>query len=106
MAGTDLTYTIIVSNSGPSDAQSVSVADTIPAGTTYVSSGVGCAFASPTVTCTETTIASGGSKTFTITIHIDPSYAHGASLANTASVSSASLEGSRECSARPRPQVG
>ncbi len=42
IAGTDLTYTILVSNGGPSDAQNVSVSDTLPAGTSYVSSGAGC----------------------------------------------------------------
>ena len=88
VAGTDLTYTILVSNAGPSDAQNASVADTLPAGTTYVSSAAGCSFLTPTVTCTATTIASGGSATFTITVHIAASVAHGSSLANTATVSS------------------
>src|SRR5205807_9971407 len=36
-AGNDLTYTIIVTNGGASDAQGVSLSDTIPANTTFVS---------------------------------------------------------------------
>src|SRR4029079_16632043 len=36
-AGTDLTYTITVSNAGPIDAQSVSLSDAIPVNTTFVS---------------------------------------------------------------------
>src|SRR5207237_7364968 len=36
-AGTNLTYTITVSNAGSSDAQGVSLTDAVPAGTTFVS---------------------------------------------------------------------
>jgi uncharacterized repeat protein (TIGR01451 family) len=37
--GTNMTYYIAVANSGPNVADEVSIADTIPAGTTFVSSG-------------------------------------------------------------------
>jgi uncharacterized repeat protein (TIGR01451 family) len=36
-AGTNLTYTLTATNNGPSDAQNVSIADTTPTGTTFVS---------------------------------------------------------------------
>ena len=36
-AGADLTWTITAANAGPSDAQSVGLTDTLPAGTTFVS---------------------------------------------------------------------
>src|SRR5207247_1239345 len=35
-AGTDLTYTVTLVNNGPSDAQAVSLTDTVPANTTFV----------------------------------------------------------------------
>ena len=36
-AGNQLTYTLTANNNGPSDATGVSIADTLPAGVTYVS---------------------------------------------------------------------
>src|SRR5207248_196508 len=36
-AGTDLTYTVTLTNNGPSDAQGVVLSDVVPAGTTFVS---------------------------------------------------------------------
>src|SRR5581483_73756 len=53
-AGTNEIYTLKVKNNGPSDAGSFDVTDTLPAGTSYVSSDPGCAFASATVTCSST----------------------------------------------------
>ena len=37
VAGSQLTYTITVTNAGPSTADAVTVTDTLPAGTSYVS---------------------------------------------------------------------
>ena len=37
VAGSQLTYTITVTNAGPSTAHAVNVTDDLPAGTTYVS---------------------------------------------------------------------
>ena len=52
VAGTNLTYTITVSNLGPSDSAGFTVTDTVPAGTTFVSASAGCANSAGTVTCT------------------------------------------------------
>src|SRR5207245_1101923 len=41
VAGTTFTYTITVTNSGPSDAQNVVVTDTLPGAETFVSSSEG-----------------------------------------------------------------
>ena len=36
IAGNEITYTVTITNPGPSDAQGVSLVDTLPAGTTFV----------------------------------------------------------------------
>jgi uncharacterized repeat protein (TIGR01451 family) len=61
VAGTNLTYRVTVNNAGPSDAQAVSIVDTLPAGTTFVSfNGTGllanagvCSHAAGVVTCAQ-----------------------------------------------------
>ncbi|MEW6682907.1 MAG: DUF11 domain-containing protein [Nitrospirota bacterium] len=74
IVGQSISYTIVVSNAGPSAATGVSVTDNLPAGVTYgsaswtgASTGT-CTFASPTVTCSIGTLASGASVTITITV--------------------------------------
>jgi uncharacterized repeat protein (TIGR01451 family) len=85
-AGSALTYTLTVSNAGPSSASSVIVSDTLPAGTTFVSASSAsftCSFASPTVTCTAPSFAAGATGTITITATAP---ANGGTISNTASV--------------------
>ncbi len=85
-AGGTLTYTITVSNAGPSSATNVMVTDTLPAGVGYVSaSGTGwtCSQASGVVTCTRASLAVGTAPVITITVTAP---AFGGSITNTASV--------------------
>jgi uncharacterized repeat protein (TIGR01451 family) len=101
IAGNNLTYTIIVSNVGPSDAQSVSLSDAIPANTTFVS------FAAPagwtpstpgvggtgTVTATRSTLApASGPQTFTLVVQVNSSAANATTLTNTATVSTTTAD--------------
>ena len=53
-AGGVLTYTIAVTNNGPDDATGVVLTDTIPVGTTFVSSTTtkGSCAGNPAITCT------------------------------------------------------
>ena len=98
IAGTDLTYTVAVSNEGPSDALNVVMTDTLPAEATFVSLN-----APGSWTCTQPAPgASGGtvscstpsftliSDSFTIVVHVDPSLPGGSGITNTADVSSTS----------------
>ena len=84
-AGSTITYTITVTNNGPSDATSVSVTDPTPAGATFVSNSGACTTAFP---CSLGTMTAGQTKTI-ISTFSTPAGFSGTSLANTATVSSA-----------------
>lgn len=94
VAGEELTYTIVVTNDGPSTATDVKVTDTLPAGTSFVSGVDGngatvCALVqAATVVCDLGTMGPGTSKTVYLTVFVDPSVPDGATLTNTATVSS------------------
>lgn len=97
VAGTDQTYTITVSNQGPSAARTVNVGDQIPAGTAFqalsVPSGWSCikpAVGTPgptSTTCTVSMLSPGVSVSFTLTLHIAAAAAEGTDLCNMATVS-------------------
>ena len=97
-AGTNLTYTVTVSNSGPSDAQLVSLTDAIPAGTTFhlrmQLSGPAFSFTNPAVGGTGTitgslgALSAGGSALFQIVVHLTGAATIGTVIDNAASVSS------------------
>jgi uncharacterized repeat protein (TIGR01451 family) len=59
--GSNVTFTITVSNAGPSDATNVTVLDQLPAGYTYVSDNGGGAYDNTTGVWTIGNIANGGS---------------------------------------------
>jgi len=90
-AGLAGTYTMTVSNGGPSAAAAPTVTDTLPAGLTFSSGGNSawsCAGAAQVVTCTSASaIAEGASSSFPLTVSVSPSAAPG--VTNTASVTSA-----------------
>ncbi|HEV3133851.1 MAG TPA: DUF11 domain-containing protein [Acidimicrobiia bacterium] len=88
--GADLTYTITVTNNGPSSAQNATVSDTLPTGTTFVSAtpSQGSCAGTTTVSCALGAIANGASVTITLVVHVGPSVADGTVISNTASVSS------------------
>jgi uncharacterized repeat protein (TIGR01451 family) len=88
-----LTYTIQVQNLGQANAATVQVADTIPAGTTFVSANAPAGWTcsgTTAVTCTLTgTMARGASATITISV-TSPSTA--GPITNTATVSSSTTD--------------
>ena len=92
--GTPDTYTIVVSNAGPSDVTGAALADPVPADVTaatwtFVSAAGGGSVAGPTsgsgALATTVDLPSGATVTFTFTVQIDPSAT--GSLSNTATVS-------------------
>ena len=88
--GDPLTYTLTLTNHGPSDATSVNVLDTLPSGVTFVSSLPGaptCTQASGTVTCALGALAAG--NTATVTINVTVNVSASGILLNTATASAA-----------------
>jgi len=91
-AGEDLTYTVNVTNNGPSTAVNVVVTDTLPAGTTFVSaSGTGwtCDHAAGVVTCKRDSLDPGAAPPITIVVKAP---AEGGNITNNVAVSSSTPE--------------
>jgi large repetitive protein len=87
-AGKQLTYTLTVTNNGPSSATGVSVVDTLPAGVTYVSATPNqgtSSFANGIITTSVGSLASGASTSITILVTVNPGAT--GSITNTAVVS-------------------
>ena len=98
--GSNLTYTITVTNGGPDAAANASWTDTLPAGTTFVSlpsvGGWSCTLPeagdSGTVSCSNPSFAVG-SAVFTLTVAVAPTVAAGTILSNTVTVTSSTPDG-------------
>jgi uncharacterized repeat protein (TIGR01451 family) len=96
VAGTNLTYSITVNNNGTDRAVDVSMNDTLPAGTTFVSFSSPAGWSSTTpavgatgaVTATKTFMDNGDSAAFTLVVRVSSAVAEGTLLSNTAAVSS------------------
>ena len=86
-AGTSTTYTITITNNGPStEPAGVRFTDTIPAGTVGSETEADCAIAAGVFTCTTAaTIASGASKSYQLTLAVPSGYAP-ATVVNTANI--------------------
>jgi uncharacterized repeat protein (TIGR01451 family) len=105
VAGIDITYTITLTNAGPSDAQSVSLTDSVPRGTSFVSAtpmagsnpdGFSYTQAGGTVTGTPTggVVAAGHQDKFILVVHVLSSDANGSSISNTATVTTTTTDDS------------
>jgi uncharacterized repeat protein (TIGR01451 family) len=94
-AGTDATYTIVVSNNGPDAAPNFVLSDALPAGSQYVSLSQTAGTDSFTIgqsggtaTATATSIPPSSSDTFSLVVFAPSSLADGANFSDTATVSS------------------
>jgi uncharacterized repeat protein (TIGR01451 family) len=98
IAGNNITYTVIVTNNGAATASNVAFSEAIPANTTFVSatpSPVGawtCSVVSGTLTCSNPTVASGASTTFTVVLKVIAGTVSGTSILVTANVSSTTID--------------
>ena len=93
VAGTNLVYTITVTNAGPSDATGVTVTDPTPAGLTFVSNAGDCATAFP---CDLGTLPPAATRTITATFAVPSGYTTPNPIVNTATVTSATPPRSRQ----------
>src|SRR5438552_2211587 len=99
-AGSNLTYTITVTNSGPDAAANASWSDMLQAGTTFVAlpdvAGWSCTTPAPgvsgTVSCANPSLAVG-SSVFTLIVAVAPTFPAGATLSNTATATSSTPDG-------------
>lgn len=90
--GDPVTYVLHVANNGSVPASSVTLTDTLPAGTTFVSaSGAGwtCSQGGGTVTCTQASLAPGAAGDVTIVVNAPAS---SATLTNRAGVTSTTAD--------------
>ena len=85
VAGTNVVYTITVTNAGPSDATGVTLADPTPPGLTFVSNAGDCTTAFP---CNLGTLPPAATRTITATFAVPSGYTTPNPIANTATVSS------------------
>ncbi len=90
-SGDEITYTITVTNHGPSFSSGFTVTDTLSGNVSFVSASAGCSHSGAafggTVTCVHTPdVAVGGTVTFTIVVDTKFPLAAGTTIVNTAMV--------------------
>jgi uncharacterized repeat protein (TIGR01451 family) len=92
VVGSDVTYTITVTNRGPGTAASVVVTDNLPTSTSFVScqttGGGTCGGSGNNRNVTFSSLASGASATITLVARVSSSVCNNTQIGNTASVSS------------------
>jgi uncharacterized repeat protein (TIGR01451 family) len=83
-AGLPLTYTIVVTSTGPSTAYNVLITDTLPASVTVASVPIGCASlgGGTQITCTVASLATGSTHSVEIAAHTDPNLNQNTTLTN------------------------
>ena len=97
VAGGTATWTIVVSNAGPSDAQSVEVTDLLPASlrdASVIEPVTGCTIIAQLVSCDLGTVLDGGSTTIKIQATVASDYT-AASIDNMAAVSAETADPER-----------
>lgn len=88
--GSPVSYTLAVTNNGPTSASSVSVTDPLPAGAGFVSAtgaGWSCGFSAGVVTCSMPSLAAGPAAPIALTMTA-PAVTRSTTVSNTATVSS------------------
>lgn len=85
-AGENATYTLVVTNHGPSASDGAQIIDNLPAGMTFVASASGCVNSDAVVTCSVGKLANGASTTFSFDVTLVTPYTGASPIVNTATV--------------------
>jgi uncharacterized repeat protein (TIGR01451 family) len=90
-AGQNITYTQSVTNGGPASASTITLTETLPANSTFVSlagpAGWTCTAVAP-YTCTIATLAANATANFTFVVKVNTTVASGSTITDTVSVAS------------------
>ena len=95
--GQVITYTVVISNNGPSIATNVTLTDGVPVSTTFRSVASPAGWSCPAtpsvggtgnVICTKPSLAASTPSTFTVAVQVDAGTPSGTVIANTATVGS------------------
>ena len=92
IAGANILYELKVTNKGPSDANNVTIQDTVPANTVFVSASNGCSLAGNVVTCPLGKLAAGASASVLLQVTAGQGLPNGTQVSNTATVSSTTTD--------------
>ena len=92
--GNTISYTLVALNNGPQTASNVVVEDPIPAGLTFNqgASSVGCVQNGVNILCDNLSLASGQSRSYTVSFNVPPTYACNGTIQNAASVSTSTTD--------------
>ncbi len=92
-AGTNLSYTIVVENHGPSDAQNVVLTDPLPSpDLSFVSADAPCTHAGNAIACEFGALAAGASRTIHVVAKVDPDQPNGSTIHNTATATTTTTD--------------
>ncbi len=98
LAGSNITYTVFVQNNGAATASGVVFSEPIPANTSFVSvvpsplAGWTCGVVTGTLSCSNPSVASGASTTFTVVLNVAAGTAAGTVITDTATVASSTTD--------------
>jgi len=100
LAGGDITYTLVVTNNGPSGATNATLTDVVPANTSFqaVAIPAGWSCTTPavggtgTLSCTRATLPAGTISVFTVVVRVSAGTTVGTVITNTAAVTSATTD--------------
>jgi uncharacterized repeat protein (TIGR01451 family) len=97
LSGSNITYTINVTNGGPDPSLNLTLSDTVPGNTTFQSLTPAAGWTCPTfpavggtgaISCTASSLAASQTDSFTLVVKVDSGVAGSTIISNTASVSS------------------